>query len=380
MMMLSKLAEKARNTVGYRPDPRWRRSSDYFVRSDGFSKKTWFERHWPEARIQMVEDAQREGRRWSSLVRIYLPKYGTADMRPIDIPTILDQARLYPLQDWLSECVEPRLYKRAVAYRRGRRMSSVVWAVERAVSERGYHWGAVVDVQDYFGSLCWATLDELISSLPGDRDVQDALRRLVRVPVIDQASRALVGRHGRGIPQGLSVSPALANLYLAEWDNHVAHVISKSGAIFFRYSDDILVLARDRAGAEEAVKIVLERLPQRGLKAKPGAKEVIDMTSARLRWLKIDFSVDGINVGDDIVQWKIGSYHHKVDRGLFTTTRLEQSIAGLEAYYSKILPAPRVNEVSGWIREGTRDLFARLSAPSGSDDSNVHRERRSFAT
>lgn len=140
------------------------------------------------------------------------------------------------------------------------------------------------------------------------------------------------------------------------------------------------MLARDRAGAEAAVQILLDRLSHRGLQAKHGEKEVVDLTSARLRWLKVDFSVDGIDVGDDIVQWKIASYHHKVDRGLFTTTRLEQSIAGLEAYYSKILPASRVSEVSGWIREGTRDLFARLSAPSGSDDSNAHRGRRSFAT
>jgi hypothetical protein len=362
MMTLERLAADAPRIVGLRPDPRWRRSSEHFVRSDGVSRGMWFKRNPAGARVKRVREALREAKPWSPLVRIHLPKYGTAETRPIDIPTIPDQARLYLLQTWLQGYTEPRLCRRAVAFRRHRSTLNLINTVRGIISARGYHWGAVVDVENYFGSLTWSRLNALIASLPCDKAVQGLLNALVRVSVVDQVSGAPVPRQGRGIPQGLSVSPTLANLYLAEWDRHVNHALSDWGAILLRYCDDLLILARTREGAERAVAIVRERLLHKGLRAKPGMGAVVDLSAAAVRWLKLDFSLRGIEVPDEILQWKISAYHHKYDRGLFTTTDgLEQSIVGLETYYHQILPAPRSLEVSGILRTGIRDLFDRLS-------------------
>jgi hypothetical protein len=295
-----------------------------------------------------------------------LPKYGANDTRPIDIPTIVDQARLYLLQDWMREYAELLLCRRTVAFRRRRSTVKLIDDVGRIVAKRGRHWGAVIDVENYFGSLSWSRLDALIASLPCDVAVQRLLKALVRVRVVDQATGAAVPRQGRGIPQGLSVSPTLANLYLAEWDRQVNHALSDWGAILLRYCDDLLILALTREGAEKAVAIVRERLMHNRLRAKPGMGAVEDLSAAAVRWLKLDFSLHGVEVPDEILQWKISAYHHKYDRGLFTTTDgLEQSIVGLETYYEQILPAPRSLEVSGILRMGTRDLFDRL-ALSGS--------------
>ncbi|MEO8182930.1 MAG: reverse transcriptase domain-containing protein [Deltaproteobacteria bacterium] len=309
-------------------------------------------------------------------MRIHLPKYGTTETRPIDIPTILDQARLYPLQDWLSEYAEPLLCKRAVAFRRWTRTDGIIKGVARLIVEKGYHWGAVVDVENFFGSLKWSMVDALIESLPSDKAVQRLLKDLVRVQVVDRAERAPVPRQARGIPQGLSVSPTLANLYLAEWDRHVNQALSYLEAMVIRYCDDLLVLAQTRVGAERSVEIVRDRLRHRGLKAKPGQGEVVDLTAGAVRWLKLDFSVGGIEVARDVLQWKIYGYHHKAACGLFTADGLEQSIIGLTTYYEKILPAPRASEVTGAIREGTRDLFDSLHAPPDSNASPHPTERR----
>lgn len=361
MMTLDKLASDAPRIVGLRPDPRWCRSSEHFVRSDGVSRKMWFASNPAGARVKSVREALLEGKPWSSLVRIHLPKYGTSETRPIDVPTIPDQARLYALQDWLREYAEPLLCARAVAFRRRRSTVNLINNVRGIISRKGYHWAAVVDVQDYFGSLSWSRLDALIESLPANKAVQRLLKALVRVGVVDQVTGAPVPRQGRGIPQGLSVSPTLANLYLAAWDRHVNHALSHLGAILLRYCDDLLILALTRGGAEKAVAIVRERLMHKGLRAKPGHGAVVDLSAAAVRWLKLDFSLQGIEAPEEILQWKIAGYHDKFDRGLFTTDGLEQSIVGLETYYQQILPAPRSLEVSGILRRGIRDLFDRLS-------------------
>jgi retron-type reverse transcriptase len=361
MMTLEQLAADAPRIVGLRPDPRWRRSSEHFVRSDGVSRKIWFERNPAGVRVKLVRESLLEGKPWSSLVRIHLPKYGTSETRPIDIPTIRDQARLYPMQDWLSEYAERLLCARAVAFRRHRSTVKLIRAVKWFVSN-GYCWAAVVDVQNYFGSLSWSRLDALIESLPADKAVQGLLKALVRVRVVDQVTGAPVPGQGRGIPQGLSVSPTLANLYLAEWDRHVNHALSHLGAMLLRYCDDLLILARTREGAEQSVTIVQDRLRHRGLSAKPGHGAVVDLGAAAVRWLKLDFSLQGIEAPAEVLQWKVAGYHDKFDRGLFTTTDgMDQSIVGLESYYKRILPAPRAREVSGILRTGTRDLFDRLS-------------------
>jgi hypothetical protein len=365
MMTLDQLAADVPRIVGLRPDPRWRRSSENFVRSDGVSRRMWFDGNPAGARVKTVRQALLGGQPWSSVVRIHLPKYGTSETRPIDIPTIPDQARLYLLQDWLREYAERLLCARAVAFRRHRSTMNLIRAVKWFVSN-GYCWAAVVDVQDYFGSLRWSMVDELIESMPCDKAVQDLLRALVRVRVVDQVKGAPVPRQGRGIPQGLSVSPTLANLYLAEWGRHVNHALSHLGAMLLRYCDDLLILARTREGAERSVTIVQDRLRHRGLRAKPGQGAVVDLSAAAVRWLKLDFSLQGIEAPEEILRWKIAGYHDKYDRGLFTTTDgLEQSIVSLETYYEQILPAPRAFEVSGFLRKGICDLFDRLS-PSGS--------------
>jgi hypothetical protein len=358
MMTLAQLAAQAPRIVGLRPDPRWNRSSEHFVRSDGVSRRTWFETNSAGVRIKSVQAAVRDAHAWSPLVRIHLPKYGTTETRPIDIPTILDQARLYPLQDWLSEYAEPLLCRRAVAFRRHRSTVRLIKQVAQIIATRGYQWGAVIDVEDYFGSLTWPRLDALIDSLPGDRAAQDLLRALVRVRVIDQATSAPVPRQGRGIPQGLSVSPTLANLYLAAWDRQVNHALSRLEAILLRYCDDLLILGRTREGIAKSVAIVHDRLRHKGLKAKPGQGAVVDLNSAAVRWLKLDFSVAGIDAPEEVLKWKIAGYRDKLDRGLFTMEGLEQSIVGLESYYQQILPAPRASQVSGIIREDAESLFA----------------------
>lgn len=52
-----------------------------------------------------------------------------------------------------------------------------------------------------------------------------------------------VNKGGMGVPQGAPLSDLLANAYLLEFDKFLQDICSKCGGRFFRYSDDILVIA-----------------------------------------------------------------------------------------------------------------------------------------
>jgi hypothetical protein len=52
-----------------------------------------------------------------------------------------------------------------------------------------------------------------------------------------------VNKTGKGVPQGAPLSDLLANLYLLEFDMYVRDLCAGAGARYFRYSDDILIIA-----------------------------------------------------------------------------------------------------------------------------------------
>ncbi|MCJ8506777.1 reverse transcriptase domain-containing protein [Rhizobium lemnae] len=58
-----------------------------------------------------------------------------------------------------------------------------------------------------------------------------------------QPSIIEVNPHAMGVPQGAPLSDLLANAYLLEFDKHLRDICTKLGGCFFRYSDDILVIA-----------------------------------------------------------------------------------------------------------------------------------------
>lgn len=70
-----------------------------------------------------------------------------------------------------------------------------------------------------------------------------------------------------GIPQGAPISDLLANLYLIDFDRIVAGWIREIGGAYFRYSDDILIVA---PGEETAGRQLMART--RGLIGEFGAK------------------------------------------------------------------------------------------------------------
>ena len=60
---------------------------------------------------------------------------------------------------------------------------------------------------------------------------------------VSQPSIIEVNKLGRGVPQGAPLSDILANAYLLEFDKYLRDICIKFGGRFFRYSDDILVIA-----------------------------------------------------------------------------------------------------------------------------------------
>lgn len=80
--------------------------------------------------------------------------------------------------------------------------------------------------------------NEIPIQLCDGRTFQAKIARYATQPSIIE-----VNKLGRGVPQGAPLSDLLANAYLLEFDKYLRDICLKCGGRFFRYSDDILVIA-----------------------------------------------------------------------------------------------------------------------------------------
>jgi len=346
--------------VGKQPHRRWNRRSPVLKGSDGHSRETWFAENDAGARIRLVRDALLEQRPWQPLLRVELLK-PNGSYRPIDIPTCLDQARIYLLADWLAAHAEGVLSDSAVAFRHGLRFDRLVTGVARTISKGGYVWATAFDIRDYFGSLCWKRLDAIVDDLPADDAVKGLLRDLIRVKVIDRASKRKVQRQARGIPQGLSVSPVLANLFLAHADRQINQAMSGPGGRCFRYCDDPLIVARTERGGRASVDIVVDRLREHQLSVKDGMGDVQDVRQAPVHWLGLAFLSGSIDVPQQVIDKKIKRFQDKATHGLLSAEGIEDALLGLRAHYRRILPPTRCEEVMAIMKRGIAGIHYPLS-------------------
>lgn len=121
-----------------------------------------------------------------------------------------------------------------------------------------------------------------------------------------------------GIPQGTPISAFLANLYLLDFDKEVIKLAKKSGTIYRRYSDDILIIcpASDYKHIEEAIYRLIDKYKLIIQKSKTQRSFFLDgkllKGEAPLNYLGFQF--DGTN--KVIKSSSLSKFYRKMKRGV----------------------------------------------------------------
>lgn len=80
-----------------------------------------------------------------------------------------------------------------------------------------------------------------------------------------------IHRDSKGIPQGLSISAILANIYMLDFDERVNEKITRLGGIYRRYADDlIIVLPAEVSSDFDAIEYVQQSILKEKLEIHPG--------------------------------------------------------------------------------------------------------------
>lgn len=178
--------------------------------------------------------------------RVEIPKED-GGVRLLGIPTIRDRVVQQTLNDLLSPIFEEQFHPSSYGYRPRRSCHDAINKATLFI--RRYELKHVVDMDL---SKCFDKLDHglILSSIQKRVSDGSVLKLLVQF----LKSGVMVDGHKQatevGSPQGGVISPLIANIYLDAFDQEM----KKRGHRIVRYADDILILCRSRAGAENALK------------------------------------------------------------------------------------------------------------------------------
>jgi RNA-directed DNA polymerase len=222
-----------------------------------------------EKHVGEIAEALKEGRFQPMPVRrTYIPKPGSAEKRPLGIPTVRDRVVQTALRSVLEPIFERDAAEHSYGFRPGRGCKDALRRVD-ALLKQGHHWVVDADIKSYFDTIPHEALLDRVRAKVSDGKVLDLLHAYLKQEVMESMKR---WTPEEGTPQGAVISPLLSNIYLDPLDQEMA----QAGYAMIRYADDFVILCRTEAEAQEGLARVQEWMAQAGLTLHPVKTRIVD--------------------------------------------------------------------------------------------------------
>ncbi|MDP9431091.1 MAG: group II intron reverse transcriptase/maturase, partial [Actinomycetota bacterium] len=178
--------------------------------------------------------------------RVFIPKPGGRERRPLSIPTVADRVVQAAVKIVLEPIFEADMLDCSFGFR-PRRAAHDALQVLIDESWQGRRWVVETDIANCFEAIPHEKLIQAVAERVCDQTVVKLLRVMLRAGVMHDGE---VRRPVTGTPQGGVLSPLLANVYLHRldraWDE-------RQHGVLVRYADDVVVMCVSRAQAEAAL-------------------------------------------------------------------------------------------------------------------------------
>jgi len=237
----------------------------------------------PAKRLEMAATLTLEGKA-SPVRRVWIPKPGKDEKRPLGIPTMMDRARQALAKMVLEPEWEAVFEPNSYGFRPGRGCHDAVEQIFSAMCKKEKYI-LEADIKGCFDNIAHDALLDKVN----DPELRPILKGWLKAGIIDQG---VFQQTQQGTPQGGVISPLLANIALhgleedtkealrpiimkAEKPRQLSWKEAYNALQVIRYADDFVVIHKDLGVVKEAEKYIASWVGKMGLQLKAEKTRIV---------------------------------------------------------------------------------------------------------
>jgi RNA-directed DNA polymerase len=225
----------------------------------------------------MLESIHRQGYKAPNIRRVYIPKPGKTEQRPLGVPTVSDRALQRSTAEVLAAIYEQDFLPCSFGGRPGLSAHHALATLNEVVAGGKISWVLEADLKNFFGSLDHDWVLRFVEHRVGDPRLINLIRRWLKAGVLEDGA---VHTSEAGTPQGGSISVLLSNLYLHYvldlWFERVVKCRLRGEARLVRYIDDFVICFQYRSDALRVQDALRRRLGKFGLTLEPTKTKLVE--------------------------------------------------------------------------------------------------------
>jgi RNA-directed DNA polymerase len=222
-----------------------------------------------EENLEQLAESLRDGSyRPQAIRRVWIPKGGSQEKRPLGIPTVRDRVAQTALRYVLEPIFERDFAAHSYGFRPGRSCRDALRRVDELLGQ-GHVWVVDADLKSYFDTIPHGQMMERMRTKVADGKVLNLVEAYLKQEVMGTAENWIPEE---GSPQGAVLSPLLSNIYLDPLDQ----LMREKGIEMVRYADDFVILCRSEEEARGALVEVEGWTARAGLALHPTKTRIVD--------------------------------------------------------------------------------------------------------
>ncbi len=320
-----------------------------------------------EANVAQLTTALRDGSYEPQAIRrVYIPKPGSTEQRPLGIPTVRDRVVQGAIRHVLEPIFEREFATHSYGFRPGQGCKDALRRVDDLLKQ-GYVYVVDADLKSYFDTIPHERLLNRLRERIADRRLLGLIESFLKAGILDGLQE---WEPEAGAPQGAVLSPLLSNIYL----NPLDHQMAAQGFAMVRYADDFVILCRSQTEAEHALALVRHWCDAAELQLHPTKTTIVDVRDTGFDFLGYHFQTTRRG---HLTRWPRKKSLQKLQATLRAKTKrtnghslayiladVNRTLRGWFGYFQHSCRTTFVT-LDGWVRLRLRSLLRKRAGRSG---------------